>query len=109
MEIGHWRKTKVGSVTYPIALNIAEKIQVVEPVRVEGRGSHRRYIYPDNIHVLIHLEQSGSGRRSVHVKCKTEQIICENIRQIVEQLWVEEGGDAYGIAKALSLLTPTLP
>jgi len=107
MEIGHWRRTKLGGFTHPIALVVTneKRLQVIEPIRVEGRGTHRRYLYPDTIDILIHLEQSNSGYRSTSIKCKTGQDICRRIREIVEQLWIDGDADVYGIVRTLSLLT----
>jgi hypothetical protein len=105
MKIGHYRRTTMGGITHPVALKVVEKkLQVIRPIRIEGRGTHRRYLYPDDIDVLIHLEQSNSGYRSLSLQCKTEQTVCEHIKQVAEQLWLE-GSDAYSIERALTLLT----
>jgi len=105
-----WRRTGMGAITHPIALRaVGNRLVLVRPTRKESSrsGNHGRWYYLRNeVDVLLYLEQSNSGRRSVVLSiCKLPQDECSRILDVAETLWVGMG--AYRVAdveKALTLL-----
>jgi hypothetical protein len=100
----------MGAVTHPIALKRdGDKLRIVKPTRREfsRSGNHGRFYYlRDEVEVLLYLEQSNSGKRSVILSiCRLPQEVCSRITDVAEALW--SGFDTYytaDIEKALTLL-----
>jgi len=105
-----WRRTGMGAVTHPIALRATDnKLILVRPTRKEfsRSGNHGRFYYlRDEVDVLLYLEQSNSGKRSVILSiCRLPQELCSRITDVAEALWI--GFDTYytaDVEKALTLL-----
>ncbi|MFZ8811181.1 MAG: hypothetical protein ACO2PN_24135 [Pyrobaculum sp.] len=105
-----WRRTGMGAITHPIALKaVGNKLILVRPMRKEfsRSGNHGRFYYlRDEVEVLLYLEQSNSGKRSVILSiCRLPQELCSRITDVAEALWV--GFDTYytaDVEKALTLL-----
>ncbi len=105
-----WRRTGMGAITHPIALKaVGNRLVLVRPTREEysrSRSHGRWYYLRDKVDVLIYLEQSNSGKRSVILSiCRLPQEVCERIADVATTLWV--GFDTYytaDVEKALTLL-----
>jgi len=105
-----WRRTGMGAITHPVALRaVGNRLILVQPTRKEysRSKSHGRWYYlRDEVDVLIYLEQSNSGKRSVILSiCRLPQEVCSRIVDVAETLWV--GFDTYytaDVEKALTLL-----
>jgi hypothetical protein len=105
-----WRRTGMGAITHPIALRaVGNRLVLVRPTREEysrSRSHGRWYYLRNDVDILIYLEQSNSGKRSVILSiCRLPQEICSHIADVAETLWV--GFDAHytaDIEKALTLL-----
>ena len=70
----HYRHTRMGAVTLPIAVRrTGGAITIVKPsAKYYSRsGTHSVFYFPADISAIIFLDQSNSGRRSVHVRCLT--------------------------------------
>ncbi len=105
-----WRRTGMGAITHPIALRaVGNRLVLVRPTREEysRSKSHGRWYYlRDEVDVLLYLEQSNSGKRSVILSiCRLPQETCQRIADVAETLWV--GFDTHytaDVEKALTLL-----
>ena len=109
--IASWRRTGMGAITHPIALRVVgnNRLMLVQPTRKEysRSKSHGRWFYlRDEIDILLYLEQSNSGKRSVILSiCRLPQELCSRVVNVAETLWVGMG--AYytaDVEKALTLL-----
>jgi hypothetical protein len=104
-----WRRTGMGAVTHPIALKLTDsKLMLVRPTREEysRSGSHGRWYYlRDEVDVLLYLEQSNSGNRSVILSiCHLPQEVCSRIDDVTRTLWIGMGASTKDVEKALTLL-----
>jgi hypothetical protein len=105
-----WRRTGMGGISHPIALKaVGDRLVLVRPTREEysrSRSHGRWYYLRDEVDVLLYLEQSNSGKRSVILSiCKLPQETCSRIADVAETLWV--GFGAYytsDVEKAITLL-----
>jgi hypothetical protein len=85
-----WRRTRMGGITHPIALNLVSgRLQILEPIREEYSRSHSHgvWYYPPQVDILIYLEQSNTGRRSVYVICRLEPQLCRTV-ETVARMWL---------------------
>jgi hypothetical protein len=102
-----WRRTGMGAITHPIALKKeGNQLRLVKPIKEFSRtGNHGRFFYlRDKVDVLIYLEQSNSGKRSVILSiCRLQQELCGRIVDIAETLWIS-GAHIADVEKALTLL-----
>ncbi len=100
----------MGAISHPIALKaVGNRLVIVRPTREEysrSRSHGRWYYLRDEVDVLLYLEQSNSGKRSVILSiCRLPQDVCNRIVDVAETLWV--GFGTYytaDIEKALTLL-----
>jgi hypothetical protein len=87
-----WRRTGMGGITYPIALRLeGGRLSIVEPLREEYSRSHSHgtWYYASQIDILLYLEQSNSGKRSVHVAlCRLEPQQCKAVEAAAWSAWV---------------------
>jgi hypothetical protein len=88
----YWRKTRMGGVTYPIALRLeGNKLRVLEPIWEEysKTHSHGMWYYPQaDVDMLIYLEQSNSGKRSAYVSmCRLTPQQCKAVEEAVQGMW----------------------
>jgi len=105
-----WRRTGMGAITHPIALRaVGNRVVLVRPTRKElsRSGNHGRWYYlRDDVDILLYLEQSNSGKRSVILSiCRLPQELCSRVLDIAETLWV--GFDTHytaDVEKTLTLL-----
>jgi hypothetical protein len=85
------------------------RLRIVNPTRKEfsRSGNHGRWFYlRDDVDILLYIEQSNSGKRSVILSiCRLPQELCSRVVDVAETLWV--GFDTYytaDVEKALTLL-----
>jgi hypothetical protein len=88
-----WRRTGWGGVTHPIALQYAHgRLNLVKPLRQEysRTGRHGVWYYrADEVDVLLYIEQSNSGKRSVHIsRCRLAAELCRRIEDTVRHVWL---------------------
>ncbi len=100
-----WRRTRMGGITYPIALRLVSgRLHVVEPLREEYSKSHSHgtFYYSPQVDVLLYLEQSNSGKRNIHVAlCRLEPQQCRAVEAAVWSAWVVAGATARQVEKRL--------
>ena len=104
-----WRRTGWGGITHPVAVKrIGGWLKVVRPVwREYSRTSRhgRWYYYESDIDVLLFLEQSNSGKRSVRIsKCKLQAELCKLIYDVARQAWLAEEASVRQVEKILEEL-----
>jgi len=105
----YWRRTGMGGISHPIALKReGDKLRIVNPTRKEfsRSGNHGRWYYlRDDVDILLYLEQSNSGKRSVILSiCRLPQELCSRVVDVAETLWVGMGAYHTDVEKALTLL-----
>jgi hypothetical protein len=93
----------------PVVLKLSDnKLMLVRPTRKEDSrsGSHGRWVYlRDEVVVLLYLEQSNSGKRSIILSiCRLPQEVCSRIADVAETLWIGFGASTSEVKKALTLL-----
>jgi hypothetical protein len=104
-----WRRTGMGAVTHPIGLKMSgNRLTLVRPMREEysRSGNHGRWFYSrENVDILLYLEQSNSGKRSVILSiCRLPPEVCNRVGDVAETLWVGMGASTKDVEKALTLL-----
>ena len=107
--VASWRRTGMGGISHPIGLKLSNgKLVLIRPMRKEysRSGNHGRWFYlRDEVDVLIYLEQSNSGRRSIILSiCRLPPETCGRIADTAETLWVGFGASTAEVEKALTLL-----
>jgi len=88
----HWRRTRMGGITYPVALSlIGGRLRVLKPIREEYSKTHSHgvWYYPRAVDLMIYLEQSNSGRRSVFIPmCRLPPQLCRAVEEKARAAWV---------------------
>ena len=104
-----WRRTGWGGITHPVALRVIGKwLKVVKPWKREysKTGCHGVWYYiKDEVDVLLYLEQSNSGKRSVRVsKCRLPVELCRRIEETAWSVWFAEETNVRQVERALEEL-----
>jgi hypothetical protein len=90
-----WRRTGMGGVTHPVALRLeGNRLHVVRPLWEEysKTHSHGTFYYPTQIDVLLYLEASNSGKRSVRIAlCRLEPQQCRAVEAAAWDGWIIAG------------------
>jgi hypothetical protein len=100
-----WRKTKMGGITYPVALRLSGFLRIVRPIREEysKTGSHGTWYYlAEEVDVLIYLEESNSGKRNIYTKlCRLEPQQCRAVEAAAWSAWIVAGATTREVEKRL--------
>jgi hypothetical protein len=104
-----WRRTGWGGITHPIAIQrIGTWLKVVKPVWREYSRTQRHgawYYYANQVDVLLYLEQSNTGKRSVYIsKCRLPAELCRLIEETARSIWFAERATVRQVEKALEEL-----
>ena len=107
--VAEWRRTGWNGITHPIAVKrIGRWLKVVRPVWQEysRTGRHGRWYYCENdIDALVFLEQSNSGKRSVHIsKCRLPAELCRLIKDVAGRAWLAKETTVRQVEKILEEL-----
>jgi len=104
-----WRRTGWGGITHPIAIQrIGTWLKIIKPAwRVYSRTQRHGtwYYYANQVDVLLYLEQSNSGKRSVRVsRCRLATELCKMIEETARSVWFAERATVRQVEKALEEL-----
>jgi len=104
-----WRRTGWGGITHPVAIQrIANWLKVVKPVWREYSRTQRHgtwYYRRNDVDVLLYLEQSNSGKRSVRIsKCRLPAELCKKIEEAARSAWLAEEATVHQVEKTLETL-----
>ncbi len=95
----------MGGITYPIALRLVSgRLHVVKPLRKEYSKSHSHgtWYYSPQVDVLLYLEQSNSGKRSIRIAlCRLEPQQCRAVEAAVWSAWMVAGAAARQVEERL--------
>jgi len=108
--VAEWRRTGWGGITHPVALRLIGRwLKVVKPWKREysRTGRHGAWYYMKNeVDVLIYLEQSNSGKRSVRIsRCRLATELCRLVEETARSVWFAEGAAVCQVEEALEELT----
>jgi hypothetical protein len=88
-----WRKTRMGGVTHPIAARLeGRRLRILTPIWEEYSKTHSHgvwYYVKGAVDVLLYLEQSNSGKRSVYVSaCRLAPHQCKAVEEAARSMWI---------------------
>jgi hypothetical protein len=87
----HYRHTRMGGLTLPIAVRrAADTIVVVPPVskHYSRSGTHGVFYFPADVDAIIFLDRSNSGHRYVYVRCISDAALCNALHRCAYDMWV---------------------
>jgi hypothetical protein len=98
------RAEYVAGETYPIALEVVNgRLKVVKPklIVVSGSPGYESWYYPKDIGMLLYLEKGMFGRRVTSLPwCGGWW--CDDIKELVKRLWIDEGKSEEEIERVLN-------
>jgi len=106
--MAEWRRTGWSGVTHPTAMQrIGTWLKVVKPAWRQFSRTQRHgawYYYANQVDVLLYLEQSNTGKRSVYIsRCRLSAELCQLIEETARSIWLA-GGTVREVEKALEEL-----
>jgi hypothetical protein len=95
--------------SYPIALVVvSRRLRIVRPSSkiLYNDSDYETWWYPMDIDVLLYLDSFPSAGRVVTLPiCRLDRSMCRKLKEIVENLWIEEGRSERDVEVALESIS----